>query len=135
MRVNQFRHLLSRHRLLATLILVAALSMKIAIPSGFMLGSENGSITVEICSGYGPMKMTMVMPGVEHRQDKPDHQGKEMPCAFSGLVAPAMTAVDPILLAISIAFILAIGTAFEVSPVTRVPAFLRPPLRGPPELP
>lgn len=118
---------------MATLVLGIALLMKIAVPSGYMFGSENGTITIEICSGYGPMKMTMPIPGMEHNRSKSDHQGNEMPCAFSGLSAPALTTtVDPILLVIAIAFIMATATWFEVVLVTRASAFLRPPLRGPP---
>ena len=126
------RRFLFDHRLLTAGIIALAMFLKVLVPAGFMVGNQAGSITIEICTGYGPMKATMVIPGMAHHQDKPDHQGKEVPCAFSGLNAPSMTAADPVLLALAIAFIIATIFRAEIPIVARAPAFLRPPLRGPP---
>ncbi|MEG3175148.1 DUF2946 family protein [Sphingomonas sp. RB3P16] len=126
-----FRHFLLDHRLLAAGILALALMLKMLVPAGFMVGSDHGVVTIEICSGFGPMK-TMAMPGMPHHPDKTEQQGKEMPCAFSGLAAAALAAIDPLLLAVAIAFIIA--TVFRVTISRPAPArpYLRPPLRGPP---
>ncbi|MEG3089124.1 DUF2946 family protein [Sphingomonas sp. PB4P5] len=129
--MTSLRHHLRDHRLLAMWLIAAALLMKVIVPAGFMpIVSANG-ITIELCSGFAPTKMVMAMPGMTHHQDKPA-QGKDLPCAFSGLSTPSMAATDPLLLAIALAFILA--TVFRVMASARVslPAFLRPPLRGPP---
>lgn len=122
------RFLLNRPALSA-LIVACALMLKILVPSGFMLGTEGGMITIEICSGTGPMKLSMAMPGTDHKQD---HQGKEMPCAFSALSAASMAATDAILLAVAIIFILATVLRGSIEAPARVPAYLRPHLRGPP---
>ena len=116
-----------------------ALVMKVLVPAGFMPVVSAGRVTIEICAGTAPSPMTMAttmsMPGMAHHADKSGPQGREMPCAFSGLTAPSLAAVDPVLLAIAIAFI--VGLAFGVR--TAVPiaaqAYLRPPLRGPPPFP
>ena len=131
------------HRQLATWVLVCALVMKILVPAGFMPVVSGGRVTIEICGGITPaqtvmapmMAMVMTMPGMAHHSGKSDHQEREIPCAFSGLTAPSLAAVDPVLLAIAIAFI--VGLVFGVR--TAVPiaaqAYLRPPLRGPPPFP
>lgn len=130
--MTSLRLLLLRHRTIAAWLVASALLMKVLVPAGFMPVVSAGSITIELCSGYGPQKITIAMPGMNHQQHKPDHQGKEMPCAFSGLSAPSLAAADPLLLAVAIAFIIA--TVFRVATpsAARTPAFLRPPLRGPP---
>jgi hypothetical protein len=122
-------------------VLACALAMKILVPAGFMPVVSGGRVTIEICGGTVPVQtvmapmMAMAMPGMAHHSGKSDHQEREMPCAFSGLTAPSLAAVDPVLLAIAIAFI--VGLVFRVR--TAVPiaaqAHLRPPLRGPPPFP
>jgi hypothetical protein len=131
--VTALRTFFLDRRLLAAAIVALALFVKILVPTGFMIGSETGTVTIELCSGTGPMKMTMVMPGMEHHQHKPDHQGKEMPCAFSGLTAPALAAADSVLLAIALIFIVETTFRLEIFSVVRAPDRLRPPLRGPPQ--
>lgn len=116
---------------LAALIVACALMLKILVPSGFMIGTEHGVITIEICTGTGPM-MAMAMPGMDHKQDRQDHQGKEMPCAFSALSAASMAATDAILLAVAVIFIIATVFRVTIKSPARAPAYLRPPLRGPP---
>jgi hypothetical protein len=118
-----FRHLFLDHRTLSAWLIVCALAMKILVPAGFMPVVSGGTVTIQICGGTMPAEipathMAKAMPGMTHHQnDKTDHQGREMPCAFSGLSAPLLAAVDTLLLAVAIAFI------------------IRPPLRGPPRVP
>ena len=127
------RQYLLRHRALAAWLVALALLMKVLVPTGYMLGTSAGSITVELCSGYGPMKMTMPMPGMAHHQgDKSDHGKAEQPCAFSGLSAPSLAATDPILLALALAFIIALAFRPQTPGLVQAPAFLRPPTTGPP---
>ena len=105
--------------------------MRIAIPAGFMPMFSGNSVTIQLCSGYGPM--TMAMPGMADHHDKQGEHGKQdVPCGFAGLAAPSLAGADPILLAIAIAFVIASG--FLPIPPRRValPFYLRPPLRGPP---
>lgn len=109
--------------------------MKLLVPTGYMIDNSSGTITVTICSGTAPRTMTIAMPGLHG--DMPDHgkkdQGKaEMPCAFAGLSAAALGAIDPIQLVALIAFVMAAGVLGIVLPLFRTPVYLRPPLRGPP---
>ncbi|MGK6319569.1 DUF2946 family protein [Sphingomonas sp. DT-204] len=127
-------HLL-RHRRLALWLVGAALLMKLLVPAGFMPGLSNGMIVVQLCNGQGGAQTIMMeIPGKsgDHDQNRGDPRKAEMPCAFSGLSAPALGPTDPILLAIALAWIVA--TAFRIAspPVLRRGIPLRPPSQGPP---
>jgi hypothetical protein len=128
------RTLLAQRRL-AVLICAAALLLKMLMPAGYMIDDSRGHITVTICSGAAPQSMVMDVSAGQH--DMPDHDdsdhGKtQMPCAFSGLSAAALGAIDPILLAVLLAFVMAAGLMGVLLPAPCRPAYLRPPLRGPP---
>ncbi len=61
-----------------------------------------------------------------------DHRGMEMPCAYAGLSAQVLGAVDPSIVAAALA-VVAAAALLAISPVAPRPArHLRPPLRGPP---
>ncbi|MEG3164390.1 hypothetical protein U1701_07270 [Sphingomonas sp. PB2P19] len=128
------RHHLLRHRLLAAWFVAAALLMKMLVPTGYMASVSAGSITIELCSGYGPQKPVVAMPGMTHHPDDEGQHGREMPpCAFAGLSAPSLAGADPLLLAVAIAFVLATIFRIVVRPaLPGAPPYLRPPLRGPP---
>jgi len=123
-------------RYFAVLVCAATLLLKLLVPAGYMIGTEHGRITIELCSGVAPRAMTMAMP--EMHGDMPDHgrsqdHGKaEMPCAFSGLSAASLGAIDPVQLVALIAFVMAIGLSPAIQPATVRRGHLRPPLRGPP---
>ncbi len=132
MAVSTLRHHVLRHRWLAVWLIAVTLLMKIVVPSGYMLGSSHGTVTVEICSGYGPMPMAM--PGMAHHGDRQDQGKPEQPCTFAGLTAPALGGTDPLLLALFVAFIAATVFRAVVRPAPRQHPRLRPPLRAPPAL-
>ncbi len=133
------RLLAQRH--LALPLLLATLLLKLLVPTGYMIGTEQGHIAIILCPG------TVPAPAVEAaamssmhgmHADMPDH-GKsknhgmvEMPCAFAGLAAATLAAIDPVLLIALIAFIMTIGSDGLALPKPLRRAFLRPPLRGPP---
>ena len=90
--------------MLSAWVIALALLMKLLVPAGFMPVVSEGGITIEICAGTVPARTSMepgmaagmaaTMPGMHHQdqsdhQDGSDHQGREMPCAFAGLTAPA----------------------------------------------
>ncbi len=119
---------------MAVLLLALALLVKMLVPTGYMVASTSGSIQIVMCTGAGPVKITMPTAvgdtqDVEHRQD---HQGNATPCAFAGLAHSALSAVDPVLLATNIALI--VTTAFRLVPQQGAECQLhrRPPSRGPP---
>lgn len=129
------RRLLAQ-RYLAVLVCAATLLLKLLVPTGYMVGSDHGRITVTICSGTAPRTITMEMPGMhgdmaDHGKSK-DHGRAEMPCAFSGMSAAMLGSIDPVQLAALIVFILALGLIAAIPPASSRPAYLRPPLRGPP---
>lgn len=123
-----------RHGALALLIFVMAIGLRALMPAGYMTNVSAQGITVELCSGVAGQTMTISLPGV-HRSGDTDGTDKghaDAPCAFAGLGLGTLTAIDPFVLAIAIAFIMAaVLRRVSVAPVD-APAFLRPPLRGPP---
>ncbi|GAA0659908.1 hypothetical protein FHT00_003541 [Sphingomonas insulae] len=133
--MHAVRHLLAQ-RHLAVLICSATLLLKLLVPTGYMIDNDHGRMTITICSGTVPRTMTMEMPGMhgdmpDHGKSK-DHGKAEMPCAFSGLSAAMLGSIDPVQLAALIVFILALGLIATIPPAPSRPAYLRPPLRGPP---
>ena len=126
------RYLLAQ-RHLAVLLCAATLMLKLLVPTGYMIDSNHGRMTITICSGTGPATIAMEMHGgtADHGKSK-DHGKAEMPCAFSGLSAAMTSAIDPIQLIALIAFVLALGLVATVLPAPLRRAYLRPPLRGPP---
>ena len=135
--VQAVRHLLAQ-RYFAVLVCAATLLLKVLVPTGYMIDNDHGRIAITICSGTAPQKMTMTMavPGMhgampDHGKSK-GHGKAEMPCAFSGLSAAMLGAIDPVQLAAMIVFILALGLIATIPPAPSRPAYLRPPLRGPP---
>ena len=122
------RHLLAQ-RCLTVLICAAALLLKLLVPSGYMIDNDHGRITLTICSGTSPTK-TVDLAGI--RDEQTDHGPAEMPCAFAGLSAAMLGAIDPIQLAILIAFVMTAGLMAPVLPALSPSAGLRPPSRAPP---
>jgi hypothetical protein len=123
------------HRALAAWVLACALAMKILVPAGFMPVISVTGMSIEICGGTARAQGAMAMPGMAHHSDKSDHQGRDLPCAFSGLTAPSLAAADPVLLAIAIAFIVRLVFRVRTAAPIVARAYLRPPLRGPPPFP
>jgi hypothetical protein len=114
---------------LAALLIVLTLALRIAIPAGFMPTMSSGTLTVTACNGASTMTTDVEIPGLKKGAD--DHQTQSR-CAFADLALPWLGAVDPIQLAIALAFIMA--AAFVAAPVFRLrrERHAWPPLRGPP---
>jgi hypothetical protein len=129
--VSARRHL-TAHRRWAGLILAFALLMKLLVPAGYMVERDGGHVVITICSGTAPRTMTMDMGGKHHEGKGERGAAAEMPCAFAGLAAPFLGPVDPLQLALLIAFVLALCVARIALPAPAPPVHLRPPLRGPP---
>lgn len=140
--MNAVRHLLAQ-RHLAVLLCAATLLLKLLVPTGYMIASDHGRLSITICSGMATEPTGMAMPGMDHAMtmahdtipvpDKsPGHAKPEMPCTFAGLSAQVLGAVDVELLAIALAavVIMALRSVPRLAP--RTASYLRPPLRGPP---
>lgn len=123
------------HRRLAWLLVAMALAMKVVVPAGYMIGVQDKVLTVEICSEASGQHLTkqITIPHDGKGTDTPAQQGKaDGTCAFLSLSMAAWGGADFALLALALAFILLLGFV-PVAPALRErPAYLRPPLRGPP---
>ncbi|WP_343610255.1 hypothetical protein [Novosphingobium sp.] len=121
------------HRRMAALLIALALAMKALVPAGFMLGHDSRVITVQICADALGQQITqkIVLPSSHSGDDKAK---SDSPCHFTALGHAMLGGADPLLLALALVFILALGFAPALAPAPRRIAFLRPPLRGPPVL-
>ena len=147
--MTAIRSLLAQ-RHFAVLLCAAALLLKLVVPTGYMIGAVEGHTAIILCPGGGPMPQVAAAPHhgmamADHgtmRQTSADHpaghsdgsHGRDMPCAFAGLAAAALTTVDPVHLALLIAFVMAIALVPLALPRPHPAPHLRPPLRGPPAL-
>lgn len=134
-RVTAVRRLLAQ-RHLAVLLCVATLLLKLLVPTGYMIGGAHGQVTIELCSGIAPQPVAMVAPAMHgsmpgHGTPR-DHGKAQSPCAFAGISAASLGAVDTVQLAALIAFVMAAALAPVVLPAIVRRSFLWPPLRGPP---
>lgn len=125
------------HRRLAVLLFAAALAMKALVPAGFMLGQQSRVLTIEICADTLGAKITrqIVVPHQSKPGEGQSAQAKGAgTCAFSSLAMASLAGADAALLALALAFIIALGFTPAAQPQLRRVAHLRPPLRGPPAL-
>ncbi len=129
------RALLLQHRFLAILVVMAALCMKIVVPTGFMIGQNSKVLTVQLCTDSLGHAVTakIAIPMKGEPGDSSGKQGKAE-CPFASLSMASMTGADPALLALALAFILALGFAPTPTSLPKRVSYLRPPLRGPPAL-
>lgn len=132
--MGTLRAFLRDHRTFAILLVAMALCVKVLVPQGYMVGGASKTFTVQLCLDGVTRKavsLTIPMDGKSH--DDGQSQGKDGGhCAFSSLTMGALGGIDTPLLALALAFILALGFA-PTTPVLRGRLhFLRPPLRGPP---
>ena len=121
---------------LAALICVAALAMRLLVPSGYMVTGAHGRIAITICPGVAPQAASLDMQGMhgdmaDHGRSK-EHGKAETPCAFSSLLAQALGCADPVLLVAAIAFIMVMALLTARSSARPATQHLRPPSRGPP---
>ncbi|MBC2662261.1 hypothetical protein H7F50_10875 [Novosphingobium flavum] len=133
--MSAMRAMLLRHPARAMILVLAALCMKLIVPSGYMIGADAKVFTVKVCeeaTGNQIVKQIAV-PMKDGGSDAGHKQGKAE-CPFASLSMASLGGADPALLALALAFILALGFAPARIPVPQRTAHLRPPLRGPPAL-
>lgn len=134
MRVTWLRRLLHDRPALAALVLAAALVMRLALPPGMMLSSDHMVLTVTICADatHGPQTRDIAIPMAPGGSKQHDRQGKDGGACPFGSLSSGMIGADPLLLALAIAFVFAIGllptAALRLQPASK----LRPPSRAPP---
>jgi hypothetical protein len=134
--MQALRALTHRHRLLALLIVVLALAVKAAVPAGYMPALHGTVLTVEICADAsgGTVTKQIVIPRSGAPADSKSAHEKAPFCPYAALGFASLTGADIALLALALAFIMALGFATAPPVPLRRIEFLRPPLRGPPLL-
>jgi hypothetical protein len=131
--MGAFRVFLMRKRGLALGLVALALVMKALIPAGFMPGrTATSSFTVLVCAdATGGHDAVQVV--VQKGTAKPEVKANQH-CAFAGLGMAALGGAEPALLALALAFIVALGFGPVALPHVRRFARVLPPPCGPPAL-
>ena len=126
-----FRHY---HRL-AMLLFAAAMCMKALVPAGYMVRSDARVLTVQICTDSlsHQASQQIAIGQADHPADSTSAKA-DASCPFMVLGHCLLGSIDPLQLALALAFILALGFAPQASASPVRPTHLRPPLRGPPAL-
>jgi hypothetical protein len=133
--MNALRILLVQHRTMALIMVMLTLCMKIVVPTGFMIGPNSKVLTVQLCAESLGHAVTAKI-AIPMRGDPSDSTGKQSKaeCPFASLSMASLTGADSALLALALAFILALGFAPARTSHPKRVSYLRPPLRGPPAL-
>lgn len=125
-----------KHRGLAGVLVASALLLKVLVPTGFMIGADaSHTITVTIChdaSGAGAVQQ-IAIPLKKGGGEAPGKPAKGE-CPYGALSMASLSGADTVLLALALAFIMALGFAPVRCAVPARPSFILPPLRGPPAL-
>lgn len=133
--VQPLRALLRQRPGIAATLLVAALLLRVLVPAGFMPMAGTHGVVLTLCSGYAPVAhhaTGMHHAGAHHADPHDEAPAYESRCAFADLALPVIGGAAPVLLAASIAFVMALALQRARVMPPGAPAHLRPPLRGPP---
>ena len=125
------RTLLRAHSPLAMVLVAMALAVRLLVPAGTMPGSGDRVLAVEICADASgaPQTQLLVIPG---KPAPHENSAAKVTCAFAGLAFPALAGADPVLLALALAFIMAIGLSLVAPSLPARFTRFQPPSRGPP---
>lgn len=125
-------------QLMALAIIACALFMRVLVPQGWMPVETASGWRIVICTGTGPMQMTMpadmasAMKGMHHGPKDQEHNSNDHPCAFSSLAMALdespLTVLDlpklvPGTLLIRLVTVVSVGRGLAAPP---------PPATGPP---
>jgi hypothetical protein len=124
-----------RYPLVALALLFLTLALKVAVPSGYMVTAQPGtmSLTVSVCTGVDMVQQTIEIPMDKSSPGKSGHEKQaDSPCAFNALGHATMGGADGFALAILLAFIVALSFRGNSTPPAIRGVYLRPPSRGPP---
>jgi hypothetical protein len=132
--MGNLRAFIRDHRHLAAVLVALALCIRALMPAGYMLGHDVQTVTVQICadgiSGEHTQQIVIHQQGDHKGAD--DHAKADGTCPWSGLAMASLGGADAMLLALALAFVLALGFAPVAATRPVQTPFLRPPLRGPP---
>ncbi|MFM2372529.1 MAG: hypothetical protein RIS85_2251 [Pseudomonadota bacterium] len=131
--MSVMRAFLMQHRVLALLVVMAALCMKIVVPVGYMPGAGSKILTVQICAdALGEHAVRQIVVPMKQSHGDEGAKAAKAECPFASLSLFSLAGADFALLIAALAFILALGFAPVRPPRPRRARYLRPPLRGPP---
>lgn len=122
-----------QHRVLAFALVMLALALKAVVPTGFMIEAGARTVTVLVChdASGGTGTRQIALPARSGQNDALGKVANET-CPYAGLSMASLGGADPVVLALALAFIVALGfrpiAVRHAGPVS----YLRPPLRGPP---
>lgn len=133
--MHALRILLLERRQLALVLVALALCMKALLPTGYMISDSARVFTITICSGATGEKITkeIAIPakGGSAQHDS-DHGKGDAQCSWGSHSMAATGGADAPLLALALAFILALGFLPAPALPLRRASYLQPPMRGPP---
>ncbi|MEP7222767.1 MAG: DUF2946 family protein [Novosphingobium sp.] len=134
--MGNLRAFIRDHRRLAAVLLACALCIRALMPAGYMLASDSRTVTVKICTDgiSGDHAAQIVIHQQGDSKGAADHAKADGTCPWSGLAMASTGGADAVLLALALAFVLALGFAPVAASRTFQTPYLRPPLRGPPAL-
>lgn len=136
--MRTWSRLLREHRRLAAVLVALALCMKVLVPAGYMIGASSKLITIQVCtdaSGGELTRQITIPPNIGaggQTEQGPAHGKVEATCAWTALAQASLGGADLGLLGLALAFILALGVAWQTPQPRRTFHHIRPPLRGPP---
>lgn len=132
--MHALRRLILKRRQLALLAIALVLAMKALVPAGYMVSASSKIFTITICSeSTGEKLKTQVqIPMKAGHGGDAAAKADQQPCPYSSLSLAALGGADAPLLALAIAFILALGFLPAPPLPLRQAHYLLPPLRGPP---
>jgi hypothetical protein len=101
--IDAMRSRSRNHRILALAVLACAMALRMLVPEGWMPVSDGHGFRITMCTGSGPMDMTMAMPGMAMHQGKAGHAPQQPmqdhPCTFAhlglALAEPTLPALAP----------------------------------------
>lgn len=129
---------------LFAVLLLVALSIRLLVPAGYMPSRAADGVVISLCGSQGAVPAVISLSGagdvrIAPTGDPDDHSGQPVDsaplCVFAALAAPALHGAE----AMTAAMMPLLPSDVALPPLTQVllafPAFLRPPLRGPPPAP
>lgn len=133
-----------RMRSLGALLVLLALSLRLAVPTGYMLAGD-GTLALVPCPatgamlpspsnamGHGRDAHAMQTDGASHDPDRPDHSSTKEQCPFAAIAAPIIPPPPPALIARSPSAYLAPAIAAVHTGPPQLLAAPPPPSTGPP---
>jgi len=134
--VNWIKESRSARGLFAVMLLLA-LSIRAAVPAGYMPAQTSMGLVVTLCSGEVGKQIVIDIPMSDERSDHGDHGGdhrdtQKSTCAYASLTAPGLEGSDaapvnaPALLLAEIA----LPPPIQAAPASA--SFILPPSQGPP---